>query len=84
MSESPTSVNAPPPKAFQSHVVKIVLPEGRGAAVIYNKDRTIFMEHPVGLLQKRFAPGERVGFFRGELDADGILEIGDRVPDREW
>lgn len=70
-------------------VVKIQLPgenENRGA-VIYSQDRSIDMPAALSMAKKRLKPGETFGYFKSELDDDGVLEIGDRVkpdPNPPW
>jgi len=62
-------------------VVKIVLPpEEFGGAIIYSEGGKLQMEAPLSVASKRLYRGERFAYFRAELDSDGILEIGDRLP----
>lgn len=86
MTEPVVDTPAPPPRAFETHIVKVTLPRPNSLdqASVHNESRTLAMLLPSGLIAKRFAHGERVAFFRAELDGSGILEICDRVPDKKW
>jgi hypothetical protein len=73
-----------PTKTFTAHVVKVMLatPDNPVARMV-SKDGKIDMECPA-TLSKRFKKGETVGYFRAQVDSDGILELGDRLADLAW
>ena len=66
-------------------VVKVQLPiMGADLALVYNEDRTILMQVPTGQVSMRFGRREKKAFFQAELMPDGLLEIGEKVPDQAW
>ena len=82
MNHDPTSQSITRP--FTAHIVKVSLCED-GRATIATKDGGVRMVAPNNSVQKRFAHGERVGYFRAELGGDdGIMELGDRLADLGW
>lgn len=88
MNNMPPSGKHPLKKVISRPVVKVQLPapDSNNAAIIYSQDGKVQMETAVGMVSKRLHPGERVAYFKSDLDEDGILELGDRVPtpDPAW
>jgi len=71
----------PPKKIVWRQIVKVSVDDDGGAVVTDKRGAVVAL---TGAASKRFARGERrTGYFRAEQSADGILEIGDRVPDPE-
>jgi hypothetical protein len=76
--------DAPPKKRepVLRPVVRVTIPEGSSSAIVYSEDRKVDTTFPAGALAKRFYRGEaRSGYFKSDLFEDGVLEIGERVPD---
>lgn len=84
-----SSTEATPPTKrtiVASPIVKVTLPEPGtdDAAFIASRDGKYTMTVPRSAVSKRFNRGERVLYFKSELDGEGILELGDRLPDEDW
>lgn len=68
-------------------IVKVILPTSGNEqqARVVSKDQSIAMMVPVDQVAKRFAHGERVGFFNASIKPNiGVLEIGERLVDGDW
>lgn len=65
-------------------IVKVVIPDDPNQAQAYlsSEDKKVSMHCPIGLMQRRLGES-KVGFFKAEYD-NGIIELGDRVPDEKW
>ena len=73
-------------------IVKVELPQSTDQSGVFpmarirNKDGSLVLQVPAGLVSRRMVPGESHAFFNlaDRSKEKGALYLGDRVPDQEW
>jgi hypothetical protein len=82
-SVGPTDMAPVSRQLYSKKVVKITLSGPH--AFIVSKDGAIAERYPSGMLQKRFARGQTVGYFHAIMKANSpALEIEEQVSAEKW